>query len=566
MNNMKKILIILFCFVSVAVIGQQRKTKFGAYRIDSLYGNLEVSTDTSGRYVIMKDATTGKTYQGPRMGNVGGGGGGGGSVTTVSVVNTNGFDGTVANATTTPAITIKTTITGLLKGNGTAISAATLNTDYLSSASTINNTTAPSADFSMNSHKITSVLDPTNPQDAATKAYSDALVSGVQYKASVKYATTAALAANTYNNGAGTITMNAVGIIAIDGNNTVLNDEVLIKDEGTQSHNGIYKVTTQGTAGVAGVFTRRTDYDAGSEVVAGTTVSTTAGSTLSNTIWTQITTGTITIGTTALVFSQTGGGSIANNSITNAKLAQMGAHTFKGNNTGSTANVIDLTATELTAELNAFTSSLKGLVPASGGTSTNYLSADGTFTNPLTAFLAQSNTYSAGSKQVFDANTTNADIRLTGHTADPSSLSAGDMWYESTTNTFRVRMNASSRTLSTDDATAVLTNKRITKRSGTVASSATPTINTDNVDLYTITALTVAITSMTTNLSGTPVEGDYLEIWITGTAARAITWGASFADGTVALPTTTVTTQTMMVLLQRKGSLWVCKAAASSTN
>lgn len=50
--------------------------------------------------------------------------GGTGSVTTVSVVNANGFNGSVANASSTPAITISTTVTGLLKGNGTAISAA----------------------------------------------------------------------------------------------------------------------------------------------------------------------------------------------------------------------------------------------------------------------------------------------------------------------------------------------------------------------------------------------------------------------------------------------------------
>lgn len=50
--------------------------------------------------------------------------GGSGTVTTVSVVTANGFAGTVANATTTPAITIQTTITGIIKGNGTAISAA----------------------------------------------------------------------------------------------------------------------------------------------------------------------------------------------------------------------------------------------------------------------------------------------------------------------------------------------------------------------------------------------------------------------------------------------------------
>ena len=49
----------------------------------------------------------------------------GGTVTTVSVVSANGLAGTVANPTTTPAITLSTTITGILQGNGTAISAAT---------------------------------------------------------------------------------------------------------------------------------------------------------------------------------------------------------------------------------------------------------------------------------------------------------------------------------------------------------------------------------------------------------------------------------------------------------
>jgi hypothetical protein len=90
--------------------------------------------------------------------------------------------------------------------------------------------------------------------------------------------------------------------------------------------------------------------------------------------------------------------------------------------------------------------------------------------------------------------------------------------------------------------TNILTNKRITARTGTVASSATPTINTDNVDFYSLTAQTVDITSFTTNLSGTPTDGQTLWIAITGTAARAITWGASFESSTVALPTTTVTT------------------------
>lgn len=63
-----------------------------------------------------------------------------GSVTTVSVVTANGFAGTVANASSTPAITLKTSITGLLKGNGTAISAAVAGTDY-QAALTIGNLT-----------------------------------------------------------------------------------------------------------------------------------------------------------------------------------------------------------------------------------------------------------------------------------------------------------------------------------------------------------------------------------------------------------------------------------------
>ena len=54
-----------------------------------------------------------------------------GTVTKASVVSANGFAGSVATDTTTPAITISTSITGLLKGNGTAISAATSGTDYV---------------------------------------------------------------------------------------------------------------------------------------------------------------------------------------------------------------------------------------------------------------------------------------------------------------------------------------------------------------------------------------------------------------------------------------------------
>lgn len=78
---------------------------------------------------------------------------------------------------------------------------------------------------------------------------------------------------------------------------------------------------------------------------------------------------------------------IASNVVTNAKLAQMAAHTYKGNNTGATANAIDVTNTQLTADLNLFSATLQGLVPASGGGTTNFLRADGSWaavSSPLT--------------------------------------------------------------------------------------------------------------------------------------------------------------------------------------
>lgn len=59
--------------------------------------------------------------------------GGGGTVTAVSVATANGFTGSSSGGTT-PALTLTTSITGVLKGNGTAISAASAGTDYLAPA------------------------------------------------------------------------------------------------------------------------------------------------------------------------------------------------------------------------------------------------------------------------------------------------------------------------------------------------------------------------------------------------------------------------------------------------
>lgn len=136
----------------------------------------------------------------------------------------------------------------------------------------------------------------------------------------------------------------------------------------------------------------------------------------------------------------------------------------------------------------------------------------------------------------------------------------------SISNSGTVTIPTGTNTLVARSTTDTLTNKRITPRVGTTTSSATPTINTDNYDAYHLTAQTTDITSFTTNLSGTPTDFQQLRISVTGTAARAITWGSSFANGPVALPTTTVTTTRLDVLFQYDTvtSKWRCMASGST--
>lgn len=110
--------------------------------------------------------------------------------------------------------------------------------------------------------------------------------------------------------------------------------------------------------------------------------------------------------------------------------------------------------------------------------------------------------------------------------------------------------------------TQTLTNKRNTPRVVTTTSTATPSIDSDAADMYGLTAQAANITSVT--VTGTPTDGQVLWIYIVGTAARAISWGASFEASTVALPTTTVSTNRLDVgfVWNAATSKWRCVASA----
>lgn len=73
---------------------------------------------------------------------------------------------------------------------------------------------------------------------------------------------------------------------------------------------------------------------------------------------------------------------VAAGTLTNAKLANVATATLKGRVTAGSGAPEDLTGTQATALLDTFTSTLKGLAPASGGGTTNFLRADGTWAAP----------------------------------------------------------------------------------------------------------------------------------------------------------------------------------------
>ena len=154
---------------------------------------------------------------------------------------------------------------------------------------------------------------PSSSNDIVNKSYADSIASGINFHQACNYATTTALAANTYNNGSSgvgaTLTANANGVLIIDGYTFLFADigkRILIKDEATGANNGVYTLTQEGTLLQPYILTRATDYDTSgsgiNEIDQGDMVLVISGTTNSNTSWVQQTPLPITVGTTALVF------------------------------------------------------------------------------------------------------------------------------------------------------------------------------------------------------------------------------------------------------------------------
>lgn len=141
------------------------------------------------------------------------------------------------------------------------------------------------ANQSLGGFKVTNIGTPTSNSDAATKAYVDSVAQGLSVKTAVRAATTANITLS------GTQTIDGVALIA--------GDRILVKNQTTNTQNGVYDVAS-------GAWARSTDSDTGTELV-NAFYFVQSGTTLQATGWVQSTPGPITPGTTGLVFSQFSG-------------------------------------------------------------------------------------------------------------------------------------------------------------------------------------------------------------------------------------------------------------------
>jgi hypothetical protein len=142
--------------------------------------------------------------------------------------------------------------------------------------------------IAMGTNKITGLGTPTDATDAATKSYVDSAAQGIDWKASVRAATTANVTlASDLENGD-----------VLDGVTLATGDRVLVKDQSTGSENGIYVVKASGAPD------RSTDADSGAEVTANFAVFVEQGTVNADQGYTLTNNGAITVGTTALTFTQ----------------------------------------------------------------------------------------------------------------------------------------------------------------------------------------------------------------------------------------------------------------------
>ena len=257
---------------------------------------------------------------------------------------------------------------------------------------------SPTADISLASYKITNLASPTSANDAATKAYVDNTTAGINFHSPAHAATTTNLNA-TYNNGTngvGATLTNADtnAAFAVDGHTLNAGERVLVKNQTSGLQNGVYTVTTVGDLSTPWVLTRATDADNSptGELSYGDFVFIQNGGQAGFGFIVN-TTGTITIGTTAISYVQFNAGQVvvAGNGLQEATPGTLSINTAVtvDLNTAQTLTNKTLTSPTITgtgAIAGTFTGNLTGNVTGdvsgNAGTVTNGVYTTGSYSDP----------------------------------------------------------------------------------------------------------------------------------------------------------------------------------------
>ena len=174
----------------------------------------------------------------------------------------------------------------------------------------------------LQNQRAVNAADASAATDLVTKQQLDNALLGLAWKSP------AARVATTTN---GTLATAYANGQTIDGVTLVTGDRILLKNQTTQTENGIYTVNASGAP------TRSTDADSASELHAAA-IYVTSGTTNADTAWTQ-TTDNPTIGSSSIVWAQFGGGTLP---IAGLGLTLTGSTLDVGAGTGIIANANDV--------------------------------------------------------------------------------------------------------------------------------------------------------------------------------------------------------------------------------
>lgn len=142
----------------------------------------------------------------------------------------------------------------------------------------------------------------------AGSCISQTIQNATAFKAAVTYAATSSLPSNTYL--AGVLTAVGTGALYVDGANPSIGQRILVKNESTQTNNGIYVVTATGSGIASYVLTRSSDFNTSADIYPGVSTYVLSGTANGDTIWTLTTPAPVTLDSSNLTFVESANGNI----------------------------------------------------------------------------------------------------------------------------------------------------------------------------------------------------------------------------------------------------------------